>query len=92
MILATLEFFQVLHQSICLESFFLLKKADKPFIGLESIVFFKLNYMVIQPSVMIFSLTWFLRTHFYTHVINLIYMLFRSLCPHNLSFYTSLDC
>jgi len=38
---------------------------------------------------MIFSLTWFLRTYFHTHVINLIHILFRSLCPHNISSYTS---
>jgi len=74
------------------ESFFPLKRADRSWPVWEALRLPQSRSHGHMVSVMAFSLTWFLKTHFHTRVATLVYELSRSLCLHNLSSHTGLDC
>ena len=74
------------------ESFFLLERADKPWLVWEVLYLLQSQLHGYMVSVLAFSLTYSLKTHSHTHVATLVYELSRSLYLYNLDPYIGLNC
>ena len=79
--------FWVPHWSMYQESFFLLERADKPWLFWEVLYLLQSQLHGYMVSVLAFSLTYSLKTHSHTRVAILVHEPFRSLCLCNLSLY-----